>query len=65
MLTEKPPADSPKMVTLGIAAERADVRLNPLQRGDLVHDAVVADVPPRSPRSAPDARRSRNGPGDS
>ncbi len=37
------PADSPKMVTLlRIAAEGRDVVAHPLQRGDLIEDAVVA-----------------------
>ena len=43
MLTAMPPADSPKIVTLrGIAAERRDVVLDPLQARDHVLHAVVA-----------------------
>ena len=39
-----PPALSPKTVTLvGIAAEGRDIGLHPLQRGEVVHHAVVGE----------------------
>ncbi len=42
-LTEKEPADSPKMVMLaGSPPKAAMLFLNPLDRGGLVHQAVVA-----------------------
>ena len=38
-----PPADSPKIVTLSrVAAELRDVPFDPLERRDLVEEAVVA-----------------------
>ena len=43
MLTEMPPADSPKMVTFfGIAAERGNVFLHPLETGDLIQQPVIS-----------------------
>ena len=51
-LTANDPADSPKIVTLpGVAAERGDVRLHPLQRRHLVqHPLVAGRVPARLAR---------------
>ena len=51
---------------VGIAAEGRDVLLHPLQRGDLIQQAVVArGVARRPPSSDPDARGTRRRRADS